>query len=81
MKEYEVVLLDTQTNEYLDGFRVFARDQYNARLLAHTLKVIRDDWMTGRYFVYSTMEVGKPETKKVYCTKLKDETVNLTILS
>ena len=72
-RPYDVELLDLKTGEVLSGYLVFADSEIDARLKAHLLDPVADDADMSKYMVYSTCEFGKPETKKVYCSRMRDE--------
>ena len=73
MKPYDVEIMDLKTGEILSGYLVFANSQLEARLKAHFLDPIAEDKDMSKYMVWSTCEFGKPETKKTYFSRMKDE--------
>lgn len=72
-RPYDVELLDLKTGEVLSGFLVFAESEPEARIKAHALDPIADDDSMSKYMVLSTCEFSRPETKKTYFTRLRDE--------
>jgi len=72
-RPYDVELLDLKTGDILSGFLVFADSEIDARLKAHLLDPVADDADMSKYMVYSTCEFGRPETKKTYFSRMKDE--------
>ena len=73
MKPYDIEIMDLKTGEILSGYLVFADSEVDARIRAHALDPVANDDDMSKYMVYSTCEFGRPETKKVYCRRMKDE--------
>lgn len=51
----------------------------DARIKAHGMEEIASDPGMSKYMVYSTCEYGKPDEKKTYCQRLREEGTNLTV--
>jgi len=73
MKPYDVEIMDLETGDVLSGYLVFADSEIDARLKAHLLDPVAGDEDMSKYMVLSTCEFGRPETKKVYCSRLRDD--------